>query len=292
MAVRSWTRRAVVDLLSEFLTRSGRGQQSLLDELGGELGVEPFAVGALNVGYQVEHDGRVTLERVRFRFPYSLQARVPQAWRALVAAGLAEEADGGWRMTARGRDAVERLNARARAKVAALAVPAEPTRRAADVCEEVAARIPADSPRVAFARRIGLLPDERQADLVRLRRAVVQLWSRRDDCHIGAWQDAGYVGPELDVLSQVWEGRSTTEAVAKALENKQDRASVERNVAALVRRGDLEREGETLRLTPQGKAARDAIESDTDRRYFAGWPEGDTLARIGEDLQAVVDALA
>ncbi len=281
----------MVELIPELMTRTSRGAQARLDAFGRELGIEGFAVGALNVGYQVEEDGHVTPERVGFRFPYSLRARVPEAWRMLVGAGLAEEVPGGWRITARGRSVVERLNGEARAAAVAVAVPAEPARRSVATLEALASRIPPDSPRAGFVRRIRLLPGEKASDLVRIRRALAQLWARRDDCHIGAWEDAGYQGPALDVLSQVWEGRTTVDEVAKALEAKQERKDVERDLEALVRRGDVARDGATLRLTPGGKAARDAIEAETDRRYFVGWPEGAELARLGDDLTALLNAL-
>jgi len=129
------------------------------------------------------------------------------------------------------------------------------------------------------------------------------LWAFRDDCHVGSWQAAGYEGPAFDVLSYCWSsppdvswtkigGMHTLDDLAKALEAKQERADVESNVDALVRRGDLVREDGTVRLTAQGKRTRDAIEDDTDRRFFAIWDLDDAAtARFGEDMRAVIDAL-
>lgn len=291
MAVRTWTRKTVVDLFPQFLTRSALGSQALADALARELGVSVQTLTVLNAGMQVETDGVITVERHRWRFPYSYQRQVPECWREAARAGLAEEVGEGWRLTTAGRDAVARLNATLRGLVARVAAPGEPVRRLLATFEDLAAKLPPDSARVAAVRRITLLSGEKPNELVRLRRAVVQLWSRRDDCHIGAWQDAGYEGPALDVLSQVWEGRASLDEVAKAVESKQRRADVERNVDALARRGDLVRDGDTLRLTAQGTASREAIEAETDRRYFAGWPVGDALAQIGDDLKTVVDAL-
>ena len=48
----------------------------------------------------------------------------------------------------------------------------------------------------------------------------------------------------------------------------------------------------SCREPPKGKAARDAIEDETDRRFFAIWQLDDAAtARLGEDLRAVIDEL-
>jgi hypothetical protein len=193
---------------------------------------------------------------------------------------------------------------RIRARLRGLDLPAEPTRRAAAVLARLAGRITANAERANTAKRLpSAPPSEPASDVVVLNRAVVELWNFRDDCHIGAWRAAGYDGPSLDVLTQVWPGTSdvrwatqggkgTLDEIAKALEAKQDRADVERRIEALERRGDIAREGTILRITPQGQRARDGIEEDTDRRFFALWELDDAAtARLGDDLLSAMDAL-
>src|SRR5206468_2599082 len=54
----------------------------------------------------------------------------------------------------------------------------------------------------------------------------------------------------------------------------------------------LTRADGALRITPQGQRTRDAIEEETDRRYFAPWDLDDAgVARVGDDLRTVIDAL-
>ncbi len=72
---------------------------------------------------------------------------------------------------------------------------------------------------------------------------------------------------------------------------RQSESSVYGEVTRLVESGDIEQRGNSLALTPRGKARRELIERDTDARYFEGWPDGRELARIGEDMSALIEAL-
>jgi hypothetical protein len=289
MAVTTWTQKQVVDMFPELLTRSPRGfapDAALERQLGPGWRTLPPANALL-----LAHDGPVTIARHRWRSPYATKDLWTENWERAVAAGLAERADDGWRLSARGREVSRRLTKAHREYLAGLDLPREPLRRAVPILEDLAERIPADAERGLLPRRLPLSPEESRSDILRLRYAIQQLWGFRDDCHIAAWDAAGYEGPALDVLSQVWDGKTGVDEVAKALESKQEPGDLERNVDELLRRGDLVREGDSLRLTPPARAARDAIERETDRRYFIGWPDGRALAQLGDDLRAVVDAL-
>jgi hypothetical protein len=225
-------------------------------------------------------------------------------WSHAVAAGLAEETPDGWKVSPRGLEMARTARRRLRDHLRSLALPADEVRRAADALAPIAGRIPADSEHAALPRRDPPSAEELKADIIRLNRAAEELWYFRDECHIGAWRDAGYEGPAFDVLSVVWGGRSdqsftklagatTVDALAEAMKARQDRADVERNVDALVGRGDLARAADGVRLTEQGRRAREAIEDETDRRFFAIWNLDDAAsARLGEDLRAVIDALS
>ena len=290
MVVQTWTQQQVVELFPKFLTKlSGTFGDRFETVAQAQAGVPAATIAILRDGMSLAENGVVTRERFRWRSPYATKDNVTPQWQRAVEAGLAEPAGGGWRVTAEGREAHERAIREFRSFLGTLSLPAEPLGRVLRALEGLAADIPSGSPRVEAARRVP--PPAPASDIVRLQYAVRQLWARRDDCHTGAWQDAGYAGPELDALTQVWSGKGSVDDVAKALESKQERADVERSIDALVRRGDVERDGAVVRCTPQGRASREAIEADTDRRYFVGWPEGDDLARIGEDLTAVMEAL-
>ncbi len=199
----------------------------------------------------------------------------------------------------RQQDAGRRL----RAFVRALPFPAAPTARATKDLTHLADRVPPTAERTELVRRLVPGRDEPASDATTLSRAAQILWAFRDDCHIPAWRAAGYEGPAFDVLSYVWASPadvshtklpaiSSLERLVTALAPKQERADVERNVASLVARGDMAREGDEVHLTEQGQRAREAIEEDTDRRYFAIWDLDDAgTSRLGEDLRAIIEAL-
>jgi hypothetical protein len=289
MAITTWTQKQVVDMFPELLTKSTRGftpDETLERELGQGWRTLPPPNALL-----LAHAGPVTIARHRWRSPYATKDLWSENWERAVGQGLAERADGGWRITAKGRETAARLRKTFAAYLARLDLPREPLGRAVATLEKLVEKIPADAERGRLPRLLPLSAEEARSEFVRLRYAIQQLWGFRDDCHIGAWDAAGYEGPALDVLSQIWDGKSSTEDVAKALVTKQEPVHVERNVDELVRRGDITREGDSLRLTAQGRAARDAIERETDRRYFIGWPEGRALGQLGDDLRALLDAL-
>ncbi len=290
MAVTAWTSKQVADLLQRYLAKRLTGYRARAEAIAKGAGI---VIGTLTVLSNAPRLGVdvVTIDRYRWRNPYTLKDAWTPAWHELAAAGLAARVGGGWHISQRGGTVVERLTRDLRAYLESRPIPTRELRGATKTLVELAAAIPPDSERARAARRGLVLGDEVRSDIVRLDVAIGQLGPRRDDCHIGAWQNAAYAGPALDVLSQVWEGRTTLDDVAKALAAKQERADVERSILALASRGDLARDGDALALTAQGKKQRDEIERETDRRYFAGWPVGEALARLGHDLAAVTSAL-
>jgi DNA-binding MarR family transcriptional regulator len=290
MAVTTLTPKAVFDLLQKYLSTRLAGHRPRVEAIAQEAGVGTAtlntALNAPRLGVDV-----VTVDRYRWRSPYATKDLWTPVWEELVGAGLAQRADGGWRLTTKGRETIERLTREIRSYLESVQLPPLELRRATKTLTDLAAAIPADSERAMAARRGLPLRAEVRSDVVRLDVAIGELSIQRDDCHIAAWQKAGYSGPELDVLSHVWEGKATVDDLGKALEARQERADVERHVESLVRRGDLSREGHRLALTPQGKKRREGIETDTDRRYFQGWPDGEALTRLGDDVSAIVAGL-
>lgn len=290
MAVTTWTPKAIFDLLQKYLSKRLAGHRPRAEAIAQEAGVGvatlSTALNAPRLGVDV-----FTVDRYRWRSPYATKDLWTPVWEELVGAGLAQGADGGWRLTTKGRETIERLMRALRSYLESLQLPPLELRRATKTLTELAAAIPAHSERAMAARRGLPLRGEVRSDIVRLDVAIGELSIQRDDCHIAAWQKAGYSGPELDVLSHVWEGKTVVDELAKALEGRQERAHVERHVEILVRRGDLSRDGDRLALTPQGKKRREDLEADTDRRYFQGWPDGEGLARVGDDLMAILERL-
>lgn len=305
MAVMTYTRRQVVaDLFPEFLSKRGQAFAPVAEAFARELGVPRTALGFAGSLALLE-DGVLRRERSRWRSPYAMKLpAVEEQWAESVRAGFAEALADGWRVTPRGHEIADEYQRRFRATLRAAPLPPAPTSSSARDLSHLASRIPATAKRAQLVKRLPHAPPTEPASpAVTLNRAITELWSFRDDCHIAAWRAAGYDGPTIDILTQVWPGTDdltwatqggvrSIDELAKALGTKQERADIEHNLDALVARGDLVREETHLRITDHGRLARDAIESDTDRRYFAIWDLDDAAtARLGDDLRTVIDAL-
>ena len=304
MAVMTYTRRQIVDMLPEYLTKRSAGFGPAREALMKDAGVSADVLGTVTTGLIFVEGDKVRREMYQWRSPYAIKRpTVVDGWSKVVAAGLAEATPDGWRPRPQGIALAERAQRALRDHLSGLPLPADAVRRAADALERIAERIPSDARRAALARKLRPKSDEPVADILRLNRSAAELWYFRDDCHIRAWQAAGYQGPVFDVLSHLWSsppdmqwtklpGATSLDQLAKAMEQRQERSDVDRAVQALVDRDDIARDGDSVRLTATGQGSRDAIEDETDRSYFAIWELDDAAtSRLGEDLRAVIDAL-
>jgi DNA-binding MarR family transcriptional regulator len=307
MAVMTFTKRQVVDMIPEFLSKRATGYVPRGQEYAKELGIPWPALLVLGAAF-VEDEGDGTMRSWYLRrTPYLVKDARPASWDQLIAAGYASKVEDSRRVTRRltpkGAAASAEHQRRVMRYVASLDLPSGPLERAATQFDRLAHRVPADAERAGRMKRWWALHPDLRSTVRTLSDAAQVLWGFRDDCHIAAWQAAGYKGPELDVLSFAWSGATdiswtkiggakTIADLVKSLETKQEPADVERNVDALVAKGDLTRDGDSIRITAQGQSARDAIEAETDRRYFTIWDLDDAAtSRLGDDLRAVIDAL-
>ena len=122
--------------------------------------------------------------------------------------------------------------------------------------------------------------------------AIYGLWQVRDDCHMAAWRVSDLTGPEVEVLTRTWREEAADEAALIDLLPHQRPEDVSAAVARLRMDGLIE--PDTLKATPKGAAARQAIEDETDRLFFTPWPDdvGARGAWIAEKLIEVNTALA
>jgi len=129
--------------------------------------------------------------------------------------------------------------------------------------------------------------------MARLDAAVYGLWQVRDDCHVQAWRDAALTGPAVDVLTRVWRKEAATDADLAGKIPSQRPEDV-RASARQLRVDGLLTSGPELGLTPNGAALRERIEAETDRYFFAPWPDvvGAATDWVTERLAAVNAALA
>lgn len=161
-----------------------------------------------------------------------------------------------------------------------LGLPAVELDRLAEVLQGICERqrlapepeVKSHQDRVPILRRF----DPRQSPAVVLEYALYALQRARDDAHMAAWRRAGFLGPPIELLSRVWAGEESTVGELSQLTRGRIRPDeVEQFVHDLARGGYLELNDASVTITPIGRAVRDDIERETDRVYFAPWPQFD-----------------
>ncbi|MDP9252576.1 MAG: hypothetical protein M3O80_06175 [Chloroflexota bacterium] len=225
--------------------------------------------------------------------PYATQWDQYQAASAAARdAGLVHEKDGRWDLTPAGRDLMSRVRREADAYLASLPspLPGDDLMRLASLIgrafEATAAALDERwQSHIARARRMA---GDASKPMVALENAVNGIWQARDDCHMAAWRAAGLDGPTLDTLTRVWRNEATSEADLASKLATQRPADVAAQLARLRREGLVAGDG-APRTTDKGAKARQAIEDETDRRFFSPWPEdvGASAGWIREQLAAV-----
>ncbi len=278
----------LVPLFPEFLTKR-RTKFTFPLRLMEELGIDRPALFFVIGGVAPQGGGRLG----EMWNPYATQWDQYQAASAAARdAGLVHEKDGRWDLTPAGRDLMSRVRREADAYLASLPspLPGDDLMRLASLIgrafEATAAALDERwQSHIARARRMA---GDASKPMVALENAVNGIWQARDDCHMAAWRAAGLDGPTLDTLTRVWRNEATSEADLASKLATQRPADVAAQLARLRREGLVAGDG-APRTTDKGAKARQAIEDETDRRFFSPWPEdvGASADWIREQLAAV-----
>jgi hypothetical protein len=278
----------LVPLFQEFLNKR-RARFTLPLRLTEELGIDRPALLFVTGGVAPQGGGRFT----EMWNPYATQWDQQQA--ASVAArdaGLVEEKDGRWDLTAAGRDLMKRVRREADAYLASLPSPLDKTElaRLASLLGRAFAATSASLDRRWHSHipRAARMAGDGSHPMVALENAIYGLWQARDDCHMAAWREASLDGPTLDALTRIWRGEAASaEDLAEKLTSQRP-ADVGAELARL-RRDGMVTVGDPPRTTDKGVRARQAIEDATDRLFFSAWPDdvGAEAGWIREKLAAV-----
>ena len=262
-----------------------------------ELGLDrPTFIWAINLSYRGDRGASAEPGDLT-----SVYGTIPGRWLPMAAAargaGLAEERTGRWFLTEKGRSLAAAMHAAARAHYATLApLPKEELAELAGLLDRAfraGAKANEPTKRVHTPFAFGYRGDEPPAgSFAQLDAAIYGLWQVRDDCHMAAWRVSDLTGPEVEVLTRTWREEAADEAALIELLPHQRPEDVSAAVARLRMDGLIE--PDTLKATPKGAAARQAIEDETDRLFFTPWPDdvGARGAWIAEKLIEVNTALA
>jgi hypothetical protein len=274
--------RQLPPLMPLFLQRRRVGLP-VVGELMTEMGLErPLLFMLVHIvnteGIQGKEE--VTLAEMRAYDPYAAVDYYSDRLEKLEERGLViGVADGSYRLSGQARTAVDRLHTEGTAYVAGrMVLPRDETerlagelRRAADAVAANPVLAPRSGRHLRGYRALSRYGDQAQP-MVQIEQAVGELWGARDDAYMMAWREADMEGPPLDVMSHVWSGFNTVGALNESLRAKQTAEDIENSLVWLVEREYVERDGDEVRMTPQGVMVREDIENETDRVYFDGWP--------------------
>jgi Helix-turn-helix family len=230
----------------------------------------------------------------------SVYGTIPGRWLPMAAAargaGLAQEREGRWYLTEKGRGLAAAMHEAARAHYATLTpLPKEELAELARLLDKAfvaAAKSPEPAKRqhtpFAFAYRGD---DPPEGSFAQLDAAIYGLWQVRDDCHMAAWRATDLSGPEVELLTRLWREEAADEVALADLVPHQRPEDVTASLARLRKDGLVE--ADALKTTGRGAAARQKIEDETDRLFFLPWPDdvGRRGAWIAEKLIQVNSAL-
>jgi len=281
----------LVPLFPEFLTKR-RVKFTFPLRLLEELGIDRPALFFVIGGVAPQGGGRFS----EMWNPYATQWDQQQpASAAARDAGLVDEKDGRWDLTAKGRELLKRYRREADTYLAALPSPLsiEDLARLAALLGRAFEATAASLDRrwhSHIPRAARMAGDAKAHPMIALENAVFGLWAARDDSHMAAWQQAGLDGPTLDAFTRIWRGEATSEEDLAAKLTSQRPSDVAGELARL-RRDGLVADGDQPKTTEKGATARQAIEDETDRLFFSGWPD-DVAASAGwiRDNLAAVNA--
>ena len=257
-----------------------------------ELGIDRPALNFVIAGVALRPDDGARMPEL-FN-PYSANY---DHWAAPAAeargAGLVDEVGDRWRATAKGRDLFKRVRAEADRYLATLTPIAKADiQRLAELLGRALTAIERSGVPKDHMGRIPYFRGDPSIPMVALENAVMGLWLARDDCHMASWREAGFDGPIFDVLTRVWRDEAKTEEELATKLTTQKPADVSASLAKLRKDGLLQ--PDTLAVTDRGRKSRQAIEDQTDAKFFSPWPDdvGAQGAWISERLGAINTALA
>jgi hypothetical protein len=274
------TTEKTIDLFSlagAALNALGTQYEAALRQTNADLGLEGHDWSIL-CSVQGVDPAPITAALLQQFAPYITLDTLEQWLAAAAGRGLLQaDATGSYRLTDRGRQAVQQSFGAVHAALANVdPLPADAMSRLNGLLRRLvdatlAAPAPADKPQLHASRltdpgargSVAALTDQYLTDLARF----------RDDAHQAAWQPYGVGGPTWEALTLIWRGEAySPDTLAKLLERRAQPQQVYIDaIHTLVERGWIAQHGEAYRVTDRGAALRQGAEEMTDRLFYTPW---------------------
>ena len=248
-------------------------------------GLGPMPVGVLLHAGDTQNgrDPRpLTVDNLLACVPYYAPAAFAARLETLTANGWLAAGPEGPTLTDKGKAATDAMYGAVRARLAGLTPrPAAELERLATLLDALvaagaAAGLSADRACALASGTSG--PNPESAPLARAAWAVEALTNQRCDAHRAAWQPLGLTGPALETLTWLWEGRADSipslYAWAAAQPFPRGFSAQDYNgfVSGLAGRGWAVLEpGGAASITAEGRRVREAVEAQTDGRFYGPW---------------------
>ncbi len=269
----SWSHQLATHILEDLAAVMRPAIQQVLHTFG-----QPEASDVFLAQYAVGFDPEpLGLAHIFKRSPYHNPEQFQADFKAAVARGwLAERSPGAYGPTPSARAFVADLQHATAQRLAALAPqPESELNYLVDLLGRVttaALELPdlAETPALRMSRRFN---QAGQPAMLRLRRALIDLLSFRDDAHVAAWVQYEIDGYAWEAFTLLWRGTACTpqdlaETLAARAYTATDYAAA---LARLAERGWVRTTGTGYEVTPEGGQLRQAVEDLTDQYYNAAF---------------------
>lgn len=269
----AWSHELAAEILGSLAAILRPALQTVNHTFGQPAGADVF-LAQYAVGFEPEPLG---LAHIFKRVPYHNPEQFMADFKGAVARGwLAELGDGAYGPTPSARAYVAELQqASAVALTPLTPLPAEELASIESALvrlTEAALRLPelAETPALAMSR---LFNRPGQPPLTRVRRALVDLLSFRDDAHVAAWVQHEIDGYAWEAFTLLWRGTACTPAdlAEKLAARAYTVADYAAALARLAERGWVRSNGSGYEITPEGGQLRRAVEDLTNQYYNAAF---------------------
>ncbi len=247
-----------------------------IQQVMAETNLEPRSWGLLLAAKNFEPE-EVTPGHLLVRSPYTSAENYLYQLKTITSVGyMAEVNPGKFRLTATGRQAVQRFIDRARFAMAQAdpLLPADSSRLAVLLEKLVDGCLNHPAPPDTWSIRLSyqIMP-EKDPPLPYIEQAFTCLDAYRDDAHLAAWRTSNLSATTFEALTILWCGEaSSLNGIVRKLARRGHDPKIYSMALSDLRHNRYVAGARTaLRMTPAGQEFRDQVEAKTNELFFQAW---------------------